>query len=53
MVRKEGPSFDPPIALGMLKLEENNRPPALDASCITGELTLWGKRHAKRLALIF
>ena len=26
-VRKEGPSFDLPIALGMLKLEENNRLP--------------------------
>jgi hypothetical protein len=30
-VRKEGPSFDLPIALGMLKLEENNRLPGLDA----------------------
>jgi hypothetical protein len=33
-VRKEGPSFDLPIALGMLKLEENNRLPDLDAFCI-------------------
>ena len=31
-VRKEGPSFDLPIALGMLKLEENNRLPVLDAA---------------------
>src|SRR6202790_2886462 len=30
-VRKEGPSFDLPIALGMLKLEENNPLPDLDA----------------------
>jgi magnesium chelatase family protein len=42
-VRKEGPSFDLPIALGMLKLEENNRLPALDAFCISGELALIGK----------
>jgi Subunit ChlI of Mg-chelatase len=42
-VRKEGPSFDLPIALGMLKLEENNRLPALDAFCITGELALSGR----------
>jgi hypothetical protein len=42
-VRKEGPSFDLPIALGMLKMEENNRLPALDAFCITGELALSGR----------
>src|SRR3984885_8731782 len=42
-VRKEGPSFDLPIALGMLKLEENNRLPSLDAYCITGELALSGQ----------
>jgi magnesium chelatase family protein len=42
-VRKEGPSFDLPIALGMLKLEENNRLPDLDAFCITGELALSGQ----------
>jgi magnesium chelatase family protein len=42
-VRKEGPSFDLPIALGMLKLEENNRLPALDAFCISGELALSGQ----------
>ena len=42
-VRKEGPSFDLPIALGMLKLEENNRSPALDAFCISGELALSGQ----------
>jgi magnesium chelatase family protein len=42
-VRKEGPSFDLPIALGMLKLEENNRLPPLDAYCITGELAMSGQ----------
>jgi magnesium chelatase family protein len=42
-VRKEGPSFDLPIALGMLKLEENNRLPAFDAFCIAGELALSGQ----------
>ena len=42
-VRKEGPSFDLPIALGMLKLEENNRLPDLDAFCISGELALSGQ----------
>jgi magnesium chelatase family protein len=42
-VRKEGPSFDLPIALGMLKLEENNRLPALDSFCISGELALSGQ----------
>jgi magnesium chelatase family protein len=42
-VHKEGPSFDLPIALGMLKLEEINRLPALDAYCITGELALSGQ----------
>jgi magnesium chelatase family protein len=30
-VRKEGPSFDLPIAPGMLKLEKNNRLLDLDA----------------------
>jgi predicted ATPase with chaperone activity len=44
-VRKEGPSFDLPIALGMLKLEENNRLPDLDAFCISGELALSGQLH--------
>ena len=41
-VRKEGPSFDLPIALGMLKLETNNRLPDLDTFYITGELALSG-----------
>jgi magnesium chelatase family protein len=42
-VRKEGPSFDLPIALGMLKLETNNRLPDLDTFYITGELALSGQ----------
>lgn len=37
------PVFDLPIALGMLKLEENNRLPELDAFCISGELALSGQ----------
>jgi predicted ATPase with chaperone activity len=53
-VRKEGPSFDLPIALGMLKLEENNRLPALDAFCISGELPLSGQlRPVKGVARFF
>ena len=42
-VRKEGPSFDLPIALGMLKLEDNNRLPSFDGFCISGELALSGQ----------
>jgi magnesium chelatase family protein len=42
-VRKEGPSFDPLICLGVLQLEENNRLPGLDGFCITGELALSGQ----------
>jgi magnesium chelatase family protein len=42
-VRKEGPSFDLPIALGMLKLEDNNRLPDLEPFCLTGELALSGQ----------
>ena len=42
-IKKEGPSFDLPIALGMLKLETNNRLPDFDTFCITGELALSGQ----------
>ena len=35
---KEGPSFDLPIAMAMLKLEENNRLPDLDKFYMSGEL---------------
>jgi hypothetical protein len=33
-LRKEGPSFDLPIALGMLKLIEKNRLPELHRFCV-------------------
>jgi magnesium chelatase family protein len=42
-VRKKGPSFNLPIALGMLKLEEANRLPDLAAFCVSGELALSGQ----------
>jgi magnesium chelatase family protein len=42
-VRKEGPSFDLPIALGMLQAETENRLPDLKAFCLTGELALSGR----------
>jgi magnesium chelatase family protein len=42
-VRKEGPSFDLPIAMAMLKLEENNRLPDLDRFYMSGELALSGQ----------
>jgi magnesium chelatase family protein len=42
-VRKEGPSFDLPIALGMLQLEKENRVPDLESFCISGELALSGE----------
>jgi len=41
-VRKEGPSFDLPIALGMLKVNEQNRIPDLSPYCLAGELALSG-----------
>ena len=42
-VRKEGPSFDLPIALGLLKLEGHNRIPDLEPFCLAGELALSGQ----------
>jgi magnesium chelatase family protein len=42
-VRKEGPSFDLPIALGMLKLDGKNRLPELGDLCVVGELALSGQ----------
>jgi magnesium chelatase family protein len=42
-VRKEGPSFDLPIALAMLQLNEQNRIPELDHCYIWGELALSGE----------
>ena len=35
-VRKEGPSFDLPIALGLLKLNDDNRIPDLSPYCLGG-----------------
>src|SRR3981081_4153084 len=42
-IRKEGPSFDLPIALGMLQAEAENRLPDLRSFCLTGELALSGR----------
>lgn len=47
-VRKEGPSFDLPIALGLLKLNDDNRIPALDPYCLAGELALSGELRPVR-----
>jgi magnesium chelatase family protein len=42
-VRNEGPNLDLPIALGMLKLQVNNRLPDLDRFYMSGELALSGQ----------
>jgi len=47
-VRKEGPSFDLPIALAMLQLNEHNRIPELDHCYICGELALSGELRSAR-----
>lgn len=47
-VRKEGPSFDLPIALAMLQLNEHNRIPELDHCYICGELALSGELRPVR-----
>ncbi len=41
-VKKEGPSFDLPIALGMIAAAEQLRLPAFAEACIVGELALDG-----------
>ena len=41
-LKKEGPSFDLPIALGMLAAEGDIRPGLLERACIIGELALSG-----------
>lgn len=41
-IKKEGPSFDLPIALGMLAAENDIKPDLLDRACILGELALSG-----------
>jgi magnesium chelatase family protein len=47
-VRKEVPSFDLPIALAMLQLNEQNRNPELDHCYIFGELALSGELRPVR-----
>jgi magnesium chelatase family protein len=47
-VRKEGPSFDLPIALAMLQLNEHNRIPELNHCYICGELALSGELRPVR-----
>src|SRR3984893_8917503 len=47
-VRKEGPSFDLPIALAMWTLDEHNRIPELDHCYICGELALSGELRPVR-----
>lgn len=41
-VKKEGPSFDLPIALGMIAVREEADLPAIDQFCFVGELALTG-----------
>jgi magnesium chelatase family protein len=41
-LRKEGPSFDLPIALALLKVADENRLPDLERFCLVGELALSG-----------
>jgi magnesium chelatase family protein len=47
-VRKEGPSFDLPIAIGMLKINDENRIPDLSPYCLAGELALSGELRPVR-----
>nr|NIS40339.1 magnesium chelatase [Desulfuromonadales bacterium] len=47
-IRKEGPGFDLPIALGMIALAEGLETPFATDCCILGELALDGTvRHVK------
>ena len=41
-IKKEGPSFDLPIALGMLAIVQGRDLPRLADCCIAGELALDG-----------
>ena len=50
-VRKEGPSFDLPIALAMLQLNEQNRFLGLDHFYLCGELALSGELRPVKGAL--
>jgi len=42
-LRKEGPSFDLPIALGLITCTEKNKRPEFERCCIVGELALDGR----------
>ena len=47
-IKKEGPGFDLPIALGMIALVENIEQRQVDDICIVGELALDGSlRHVR------
>src|SRR5262249_14589434 len=50
-VRKEGPHYDLPIALGMLAADASPALPELVGWCVLGELGLDGRVHAVRGAL--
>ena len=50
-IKKEGPSFDLPIALGMLAAEGQLRAPGLGDYCVVGELALSGAVRRVRGAL--
>jgi len=41
-IKKEGPSFDLPIALGMIAAENQMKPDLLERACVVGELALSG-----------
>jgi magnesium chelatase family protein len=47
-VKKEGPSFDLPIALGMILCQEGKEPPNVSEFCFVGELALDGSVRAVR-----
>ncbi|MBV9492211.1 MAG: YifB family Mg chelatase-like AAA ATPase [Verrucomicrobia bacterium] len=50
-LRKEGPSFDLPIALGLLILNDKTRLPDLESFCFAGELALSGQLRPVKGAL--
>ena len=51
-IRKEGPAFDLPIAIGMLAATEQVRPEILAEYAIVGELALDGRTRPVRGVLI-
>ena len=50
-IRKEGPSFDLPIALGILAASEQSEPTSMEDYVIVGELALTGALRAVKGAL--